>query len=113
MKTDSTNAILHQYYYSIDVAGNRISEQVDANVTKATPNNLNQLTSLTAGGTSSKLHFVHSLCHSLERTIRYTLGFDNVALRAFDKADDGLPIFSCHTKMIQRCVNVGDERRSY
>jgi hypothetical protein len=57
-------------------------------------------------------HFVHSLCHSLERTIRYTLGFDNVALRAFDKADDGLPIFSCHTKMIQRGVNVGDERRS-
>ncbi|MEI9998552.1 MAG: hypothetical protein WDO13_04985 [Verrucomicrobiota bacterium] len=50
MKTDSTNAILHSYYYNFDAAGNRVSEQVDSTVTQATPNNLNQLVGLSAGG---------------------------------------------------------------
>jgi RHS repeat-associated protein len=52
LKTDSTNAILHQYYYNFDTAGNRTSEQVDTNVTQAIPtsNGLNQVASLSAGG---------------------------------------------------------------
>ncbi len=37
-------------YYNYDATGNRTSEQVDANVTQATPNNVNQVSTFTAGG---------------------------------------------------------------
>jgi RHS repeat-associated protein len=50
LKTNSTNAVLHQYYYNFDNACNRISSQLDSSVTKETSNNLNQLTSTSAGG---------------------------------------------------------------
>jgi YD repeat-containing protein len=48
LKTDSTNAILKQYYYGYDKAGNRTSEQIDTAIRGAAFNNLNQLTSGTA-----------------------------------------------------------------
>ena len=32
-----------QYYYNYDVAGNRVSEQIDANVTQAIASTLNQI----------------------------------------------------------------------
>ena len=49
-KTDSTNAVLKQYYYNYDAAANRTSEQVDANVTQTSVNNVNQITGQSAGG---------------------------------------------------------------
>jgi len=49
-KTDSTNAVLKQYYYSYDSAGNRTSEQVDGAVSKTTVNSVNQITSEGGGG---------------------------------------------------------------
>ena len=45
-----TSAVLHQYAYLYDAAGNRTSEQIDGNVTGATYNSLNQLTGRSAGG---------------------------------------------------------------
>jgi RHS repeat-associated protein len=46
----TTSALLHQYAYSYDAAGNRTAEQIDGNVTSSTYNNLNQLTGQSAGG---------------------------------------------------------------
>ena len=46
----TTSALLHQYAYSYDAAGNRTAEQIDGNVTSASFNNLNQLTGVSAGG---------------------------------------------------------------
>ena len=46
----STNAVISQYVYGYDAAGNRTSQQVGLNVTKTTVNNLNQNTSAAAGG---------------------------------------------------------------
>jgi len=46
----SGSTTLHQYYYNFDADGNRTSEQIDSNVTQATPNNLNELSSLSSGG---------------------------------------------------------------
>jgi RHS repeat-associated protein len=46
----TTSAVLHQYAYLYDAAGNRTSEQIDGNVTGASYNNLNQLTGHSAGG---------------------------------------------------------------
>jgi len=43
-------AILKQFAYGYDVSGNRTSEQVDNGVSRATFNNVNQLTSRTSGG---------------------------------------------------------------
>ena len=50
LKTDSTNAIVKQYYYGYDGAGNRTNEQVDGMVTSSAYNNLNQLTGSSSGG---------------------------------------------------------------
>ena len=50
LKTDSTNAVLKQYYYNYDAASNRTSEQIDGAVTTSGANNLNQLTGQSAGG---------------------------------------------------------------
>ena len=49
-KTDSTNAVLKQYYYSYDSAGNRTSEQMDGAVNKTTVNSVNQITTEGGGG---------------------------------------------------------------
>ena len=46
----TTSALLHQYAYSYDAAGNRTAEQIDGAVTSASYNNLNQLTGQSAGG---------------------------------------------------------------
>jgi RHS repeat-associated protein len=46
----TTSAVLHQYAYLYDAAGNRTGEQVDGSVTGASYNNLNQLTGHSAGG---------------------------------------------------------------
>jgi RHS repeat-associated protein len=45
-----TTDILKRYVYSYDAAGNRLSEQIDTNVTTSSHNNLNQLTSQTGTG---------------------------------------------------------------
>jgi RHS repeat-associated protein len=52
LSTDSTNAVLHQYYYNYDAAANRTSEQMDGAVTGTSVNNLNQITGEGAGGTT-------------------------------------------------------------
>ena len=46
----TTSALLHQYAYAYDGAGNRTAEQIDGNVTSSTYNNLNQLTGQSLGG---------------------------------------------------------------
>jgi RHS repeat-associated protein len=46
----TTNALLHQYAYLYDAAGNRTSEQIDGNVTGASYNDLNQLAGQSEGG---------------------------------------------------------------
>ncbi len=46
----SIDAILRQFFYSYDKAGNRTSEQIDNSVIAATPNNLNQITATGGGG---------------------------------------------------------------
>jgi len=48
--SNSSNAVLHQYYYNYDAAANRTSEQIDASVTQTGVNNLNQITAISAGG---------------------------------------------------------------
>ncbi|MFA5204961.1 MAG: RHS repeat-associated core domain-containing protein [Lentisphaeria bacterium] len=50
LKNTSTSAILKQYGYTYDPAGNRTSEQVDNTVNSAAHNNLNQLLSRQGGG---------------------------------------------------------------
>ncbi len=46
----STEAVLSQYVYGYDLAGNRTSEQIGLNVTQTAVNNLNQIASAGAGG---------------------------------------------------------------
>jgi len=46
----TTSALLHQYAYAYDPAGNRTTEQIDGNVTSSSYNNLNQLTGQSPGG---------------------------------------------------------------
>lgn len=50
LKDVSTNAVLKQYYYGYDAAGNRTGEQIDNVPRTAAFNNLNQLTAQSAGG---------------------------------------------------------------
>jgi RHS repeat-associated protein len=50
LKNDVTQAVLKQFYYGYDPAGNRVSEQIDGGVTSGAHNNLNQLTGMSAGG---------------------------------------------------------------
>lgn len=50
LKNAGSGAEIKPYLYSYDNAGNRTDEQADTNVTGASHNNLNQLTSRTAGG---------------------------------------------------------------
>lgn len=50
LKTDASNAIVRQFYYGYDAAGNRTSRQEDASVKSSTYNNLNQITGTGAGG---------------------------------------------------------------
>jgi len=45
----NSSTTLDQYYYNYDAAGSRTSEQIGANVTQATPNNVNQISSLSSG----------------------------------------------------------------
>jgi RHS repeat-associated protein len=45
-------AVLKQYAYGYDLAGNRTSEQIDTGMSQASYNNVNQLTSRTSGGGS-------------------------------------------------------------
>jgi len=45
-----TNAVLNQYAYTYDAAGNRTSEQINGNIVSSSYNNLNQLTGQSAGG---------------------------------------------------------------
>jgi RHS repeat-associated protein len=51
LRNASTLAVVKRYFYGYDKAGNRTSEQVDDGVTSAVANDLNQITSLTGGGT--------------------------------------------------------------
>ena len=51
--------VLKQYAYGYDLAGNRTSEQIDTGMSQASYNNLNQLTSKTAG--SGSMEFAGSL----------------------------------------------------
>jgi RHS repeat-associated protein len=46
----NSSTTLNQFYYNYDATGNRTSEQIGANVTQATPNNVNQISSLSSGG---------------------------------------------------------------
>ncbi len=46
----STGAVLNQYVYGYDLAGNRTSKQVGVTVSSSTYNNLNQLTGTSGGG---------------------------------------------------------------
>jgi len=46
----STSAVLAQYVYGYDLAGNRTSDQVGLGVTQASYNNLNQLSGCSGGG---------------------------------------------------------------
>jgi len=50
LQNTSSGAILKQYGYAYDPAGNRTSEQVDSQISGATPNNLNQLTTRNGTG---------------------------------------------------------------
>ena len=50
VKDTVTSAVLHQYAYLYDAAGNRTSEQIDGNVVGSSYNNLNQLTGQSGGG---------------------------------------------------------------
>ena len=45
-----TSAVLHQYAYTYDPAGNRTREQIDGDIVSSSYNNLNQLTGQSAGG---------------------------------------------------------------
>jgi len=46
----STGALLHQYYYDYDNAGNRVSQQADTAATTTQFNDLNQIQTTSAGG---------------------------------------------------------------
>jgi RHS repeat-associated protein len=46
----STGALLHQYYYGYDNAGNRVSQQADTAATTTQFNDLNQIQTTSAGG---------------------------------------------------------------
>ncbi len=46
----STEAVISQYVYGYDLAGNRTSEQIGLSVTQTGVNNLNQITGSSAGG---------------------------------------------------------------
>jgi hypothetical protein len=48
--TDPTPTILHEYAYGFDPAGNRLYEQIDADVTAWTYTNLNRLQAQAGGG---------------------------------------------------------------
>ena len=50
VKDTVTSAVLHQYAYLYDAAGNRTSEQIDGSVVGSSYNNLNQLTAENGGG---------------------------------------------------------------
>ncbi|MDD2711100.1 MAG: hypothetical protein PHV34_24235 [Verrucomicrobiae bacterium] len=50
LKNSQTQAIVKRFLYSYDKAGNRVSEQIDGGITKASYNSANQLTSKEAGG---------------------------------------------------------------
>jgi RHS repeat-associated protein len=50
VKNASTGALLKQFAYHYDAAGNRTSEQIDQAIMKAVPNGVNQITSKEAGG---------------------------------------------------------------
>jgi RHS repeat-associated protein len=51
VRSNSTaEAVLREYVYRYDAAGNRLNEQIDNGITKALHNNLNQLTNVVAGG---------------------------------------------------------------
>jgi len=50
LQNTTTLAVLTNYYYAYDAAGNRTSEQVNSNVTQAAVNDLNQITSQSGGG---------------------------------------------------------------
>jgi len=46
--------VLHQYFYGYDLAGNRTSEQIDAQLATSNYNNINQLTNQTIAQASSQ-----------------------------------------------------------
>jgi len=50
LKNGTTNALIQDYAYAYDLAGNRTQEQIAANVTTSNYNNLNQLTSQAPAG---------------------------------------------------------------
>ncbi len=50
----STGTAINQYSYDYDPSGNRTNAQIGSTIIKSVPNNLNQLTSESAGG---KMHF--------------------------------------------------------
>ncbi|MDD5263077.1 MAG: hypothetical protein PHD76_14635 [Methylacidiphilales bacterium] len=50
LKDPSSGAILKQYYYGYDAAGNRLNEQIDSNINQFTYNNVNQISSNPSGG---------------------------------------------------------------
>jgi RHS repeat-associated protein len=63
---DVTHAPISQYSYDYDQAGNRTYSQVGSAVTTSTNNNLNQVTSQTAGG---KMHFRGTVSEAATVTI--------------------------------------------
>ena len=50
VRDENTNALLQQFTYGYDLAGNRTSEQIDAGVTTWAPNAFNQLVSQSGSG---------------------------------------------------------------
>jgi RHS repeat-associated protein len=50
IRVKESSTLVKEYAYGYDKAGNRLTEQVDNQVTSSNHNNLNQLTSQTAGG---------------------------------------------------------------
>jgi len=81
----STNAVLSQYVYGYDPAGNRLTEQVGLNVTQTAYNNLNQITGTSAGGalqfsgTTSKPSQVTVAGSSATYANSYTTNFSGTA----------------------------------
>lgn len=57
IKDTNTQALLRQYSYDYDLAGNRTSEQAGSTSTAFTPNYVNQLTQVTTGGVNTAVTY--------------------------------------------------------